>query len=55
MPVACLQGTGVGGCLWPNLVRMSRRMTPSLMFMKSAPNSASAADATTILSMPHSV
>jgi hypothetical protein len=57
MPVAVLlsQWIGVGGCLWPSLASMSLKMTPSLLFMNRAPNSALAADATTILRMPQSV
>ena len=57
MPVAVLlsQWTGVGGCLWPSSASTSLKMTPSLLFMNRAPNSASAADATTILRMPQSV
>ena len=47
------QCTGVGGCRRPSSTRASRSTLPSLMSKKSAPNSASATEHTTIRSMPH--
>ena len=41
---------GVGGCGWPNSCRVRRMILASFAFRKSAPSSASAADAATNLS-----
>ena len=54
IPTAVLlsQCTGVGGCWWPNSMRASLGNFPSLMFKKSAPTSASAAEHMTMRRMP---
>jgi hypothetical protein len=44
---------GVGGCGWPSLARISRKTFASCAFKKSAPSSASAAEAAMSLRMVH--
>ena len=46
------QCTGVGGWRWPSSRRANHNTLPSLIFKHSAPSSASAAEQTTIRSMP---
>ncbi len=55
MAVALLQWTGVLGCGWPRSLSMSQKIIPSSQFKNNAPNSASAADATTKRRIEHSV
>ena len=51
--VVLLMCIGVGGCGCPSSARTSRKTFASCAFRKSAPSSASAADAATSLSMVH--
>merc|ERR1712153_259338 len=55
IPAAVLlsQCTDVGGWWWPSPLKADRNTLPSLMFKNNAPSSASAAEQTTIHSMPH--
>merc|ERR1712086_64647 len=55
IPVAVLlsQCTGVGGWRWPSSLKANHNTLPSLIFKNKAPSSASAAEQTTICSMPH--
>ena len=49
------QCMGVAGCGWPISCKVSRIILPSLKLINNAPNSASAADATTNLWIPHMI
>ena len=49
------QCMGVAGCGWPISCKVSRIILPSLQFINNDPKSASAADATTNLSIPHMI
>ena len=51
--VMLLQCMGVAGCRWPISCKVSRIILPSLQLRNNAPNSASAADTTTNLRIPH--
>ena len=53
MPVAVvlLQWMGVGGCLWPISSKAIRSLTASCAFKNRLPNSASAADAATPMTL----
>ncbi len=53
--VTLSQCIGVFGCGWPISSNVSRKIMPSWHARKRAPSSASAADATTNLSILHSV
>ena len=57
IPVAVMlsQCMGVAGCGFPISCKVSRIILPSLQLINNAPNSASAADATTNLSIPHMI
>ncbi len=44
---------GVGGCGWPSLARISQRTLASCALRNRAPNSTSAAEAATSLSIVH--
>ena len=57
MPTAVrlLQCTGILGCLCPRSSKVSLKIIPSWQFRNNAPNSASAADATTNRSIAHNV
>ena len=53
IPTAVVLSTwmGVGGCGWPISAKVRHIILPSFMFINSAPNSVSAADAATIFRM----
>ena len=55
MPTAVVLSmcTGVAGCGWPNSCNVSRSIFACCALRNSAPNSASAADATTSFRMEH--
>ncbi len=55
MVVALSQCTVVRGWGWPNSLRVSQKIIPSLHLRNRAPSSASATDATTKRRMVHSV
>ena len=49
------QCMGVAGCEWPISYKVSRIILPYLQMRNNAPNSASAADATKNLRIPHMI
>ena len=57
IPVAVMlsQCMGVAGCGWPISCKVIRIILPSLQLRNNAPNSASAADATTNLRITHMI
>ena len=57
MPTAIVlsQCTGIFGCGWPRSLRVDLKIIPSWQLRNNAPNSASAADATTKRKIKHSV